>query len=148
VEGVQCQWIFQQSAENPKFTAKVLFTDRLCFTRTAITNIHNEYEWSDENTNAIRSQHQQHSFPSTYGLEFQVTSRYELVVTITLIFFEHIAVGYWKMCLSIRVFEGDFNTMFHHITVVKCIYGYPKINLDCELVADISQCPDPHAKLT
>jgi hypothetical protein len=83
------------------------------------------------------SQHQQHSFPSTCGLEFEATYRYELVVAIAFIFFEHNAVGYLKMCLSIRFFERDFNMKLHHITVVKYIYGHPKIKVACELVADM-----------
>lgn len=44
------------------FTAKVLFTEKLCFTTTGITNIHNEHEWPDENRHAIQSHHQQWQF--------------------------------------------------------------------------------------
>jgi hypothetical protein len=53
-----CQRVLQQLAENPTFTVKVSFTDELCFTRTGITNIHNEHVWSDKNSHAIRSHNQ------------------------------------------------------------------------------------------
>jgi hypothetical protein len=48
-----CHCILQQSAEDPAFTAEVLFTDESCFTRTGITNIHNGYVWSDENLQTV-----------------------------------------------------------------------------------------------
>jgi hypothetical protein len=56
---VHSQWILQQSVKDFTFTAKVLFTDDSCFTRTEITNIHNEHVWSDLNPHAIRSHRQQ-----------------------------------------------------------------------------------------
>jgi hypothetical protein len=52
-----CQWTFQQSAEEPTRTAKVLVTDKSCFNRAEITNIHNEYVWSGGNPHEIRSYH-------------------------------------------------------------------------------------------
>jgi hypothetical protein len=52
-----CKLIFQRSAKDPSFTEKRSFTSELCFTRTGITNIHNEHVLSDENSYAIRSCH-------------------------------------------------------------------------------------------
>jgi hypothetical protein len=57
---------------------------------------------------------------------------------ITLIFFEHILVDYWKMCHSICVFIYGFNMMVpHHIMIVKCVSGCPELILDDGLVADM-----------
>jgi hypothetical protein len=44
------------------FTVKVSFMDKLCFTRTEITNFHTEHAWPDENRHAIQSHHQQWQF--------------------------------------------------------------------------------------
>jgi disulfide bond formation protein DsbB len=49
------QWILHQSAEDPVFTAAVLFMDESCFSRTRMTNIHNEHMWWGENPYATQS---------------------------------------------------------------------------------------------
>jgi hypothetical protein len=42
------------------------------------------------------------------------------------------------MCSPLHVFTCGFNTtVLHHITIVKCVSGCPKIILDAGLVADV-----------
>jgi hypothetical protein len=52
------KWIWQQSTEDPAFTAEVSFTEESCFIITEFINIRNGYMWSDETPHAIPS-HQQ-----------------------------------------------------------------------------------------
>jgi hypothetical protein len=54
------QWILRHSTEETKFRVEVFFTYQSCFTRTEITNIHNEHMWSTGNhsiTTFIFSEH-------------------------------------------------------------------------------------------
>jgi hypothetical protein len=55
-----CHWILQQLASETTLTAKILLTDKLCFTRAGIINIHNEHIWSDQNSQVILSHHHHH----------------------------------------------------------------------------------------
>jgi hypothetical protein len=48
-----CSWILQEPTEEPMFTTKVSFADKLCFTRTGIININNEHLWSNKHSYAI-----------------------------------------------------------------------------------------------
>jgi hypothetical protein len=50
------------------------------------------------------------------------------------------------MCLSVPVFNP---TVLHHITILKCVNGCPKIIVDAALDADLKlQFPGLHAHLT
>jgi hypothetical protein len=73
-------------------TVKVLFPDESCF--TGIDSIH-----SDETPHTVRSSHSGDSFlqPLVTASWALVPYRPELVATLALIIFEHIAVKYCKM---------------------------------------------------
>jgi hypothetical protein len=53
---------FTQSPKDPTFTGNDLFMDKLNFTETEITKIHNNHVLSDENGHVIQSHHQQQQF--------------------------------------------------------------------------------------
>lgn len=57
-----CHFIQNQVAENPNFNRNILFTDEASFTRSGITNLHNEHVYSDENPHATKVTHYQHEF--------------------------------------------------------------------------------------
>lgn len=57
-----CQFINEQRAQNNNFTRHILFTDEAGFTRSGITNFHNEHVYADENPHAIKVTHHQHEF--------------------------------------------------------------------------------------
>lgn len=57
-----CQFILRKNNEDPNFPEYILFTDEACFTKTGITNVHNDHIWADENPNAIRMKHSQYEF--------------------------------------------------------------------------------------
>lgn len=57
-----CQWLLQQTAQDPHFPCKILMTDECCFTRNGIINFHNTHVWADENPHAIRRHNFQHRF--------------------------------------------------------------------------------------
>lgn len=57
-----CNFIQNQLEENPNFSRTILFTDEASFTRSGITNFHNEHVYSDENPHATKVTHYQHEF--------------------------------------------------------------------------------------
>lgn len=57
-----CQFIRNKRIRDPNFCRKILFTDEACFTRSGVTNLHNEHIYSDENPHAIKVAHHQHQF--------------------------------------------------------------------------------------
>lgn len=57
-----CQWFSNMSADNPNFSANILFTDEANFSREAIMNFHNTHIWSQENPHAITETRFQHQF--------------------------------------------------------------------------------------
>lgn len=57
-----CNFIQNQIAETPDFHRKILFTDEATFTRSGVTNLHNEHVYSDENPHATKVTHYQHEF--------------------------------------------------------------------------------------
>jgi hypothetical protein len=66
--------------------------------------------------------------------------RHELVTAITTIFFESSQVDRWKTCPSTCGFR---TALLHHVTVLKCANGCPKIILDAK-----PQFPGLYAYLT
>jgi hypothetical protein len=71
-----CQWISQQPAESPVFTAKVLYTEKSCSTRTGTTNIHHKHVWSDK----MFITSSKESDPPPRGLECYVTALEALTI--------------------------------------------------------------------
>lgn len=57
-----CRFINEQRAQNVNFSRNILFTDEACFTRSGITNLHNEHVYDDENPHATKVTHYQHEF--------------------------------------------------------------------------------------
>ncbi|XP_066141312.1 uncharacterized protein [Euwallacea fornicatus] len=57
-----CHFIQNQQVHNPNFSKKILFTDEACFSRSGITNVHNEHVYSNENPHALKVVHHQHTF--------------------------------------------------------------------------------------
>lgn len=57
-----CQFIQDQRIQNANFSRKILFTDEASFTRSGITNVHNEHVYAVENPHATKVTHYQHEF--------------------------------------------------------------------------------------
>lgn len=57
-----CHFIQNKRVEDPNFAMKILFTDEACFSRSGVTNLHNEHVYADENPHAIKVAHHQHEF--------------------------------------------------------------------------------------
>jgi hypothetical protein len=83
--------ILQRSADDSTFTAKVLFPDEPCFTKTGITNINTEHVWSHDNPHVIPSHCQQRQLPPTCGPRLPWFSWSTLL-------------DCWKMCPTIHAY--------------------------------------------
>ena len=46
------QWYLQQTALQPEFPSRVLFTDEACFARDSVFNMHNAHVWAAANPHA------------------------------------------------------------------------------------------------
>lgn len=57
-----CQFIRNRRLHDLNFSKKILFTDEASFTRSGVTNLHNEHVYADENPYAIKVTHHQHQF--------------------------------------------------------------------------------------
>lgn len=55
-----CRFIQEHRNQDRNFTRRILFTDEACFTRSGITNLHNEHVYADENPHATKVTHYQH----------------------------------------------------------------------------------------
>ena len=56
------RFITEQIQENVNFANQILFTDEACFTRSGITNFHNEHVYAYENPHVKKVTHYQHEF--------------------------------------------------------------------------------------
>lgn len=57
-----CRFITEQRQQDVNFAKHILFTDEACFTRSGVTNLHNEHVYADENPHATKVTHYQHEF--------------------------------------------------------------------------------------
>jgi hypothetical protein len=59
---VYCYCLLAKCVVNPRFVAKILFTDEAGFTRDAIVNFHNTHVWVDDNLHTTVASRHQHRF--------------------------------------------------------------------------------------
>ncbi|XP_066261268.1 uncharacterized protein [Euwallacea similis] len=57
-----CSFINDQRTQDMFFHKKILFTDEACFTRTGISNIHNEHVYAEVNPHTAKVRHHQKDF--------------------------------------------------------------------------------------
>ena len=57
-----CRFIQEHRNDDRHFTRRIVFTDEASFTRSGITNLHNEHVYAEENPRATRVTHYQHEF--------------------------------------------------------------------------------------
>lgn len=57
-----CQLLLDRQAHDRMFLSNIIFSDEATFTRSGVFNMHNEHVWAEDNPNARKITHYQHSF--------------------------------------------------------------------------------------